>query len=186
MVQRAECFSSLTKRLALCELDEYCKRAQAIHHIAVAVKRSPCASAGDADSGANIAVAVDFGIADQLHGALTQLTEETLSLKTAWQSTVDIPLLNVQGLCLKQASPDAKRRYDAARAKPPILHCGSFRASRPSRVAEGRRSGPIAARAPRRGYDARRSRSMLGIGSARRSTVSPSHSALRFARTATA
>jgi hypothetical protein len=77
------------------------------------------APAGDADSGGNIAVAVDFGIADQLHGALAQVTEETLSLKAPWQATVEIPLLNVQGLCLKQASPDAKRRYDAARAKPP-------------------------------------------------------------------
>jgi hypothetical protein len=92
---------------------------KAATHTSDQLKVGASTPAGEADRGGNIAAAVDFGIADQLHGALAQLTEETLSLKTAWQTTVDIPLLNVQGLCLKQASPDAKRRYDAARAKPP-------------------------------------------------------------------
>jgi len=83
------------------------------------LKVGASAAGGESDQATDIAVAVDFGSADLLHGALTQLSEESLTLRTPWQTSIDIPLLNVQGICLKQASPEAKRRYDAARAKPP-------------------------------------------------------------------
>ena len=55
---------------------------------------------------------------DSLKGHLQQGNEEVISVKTAWQRSLEVPLLQVRGIVFDGVKPEVKTKYDEQIAKP--------------------------------------------------------------------
>jgi NPCBM/NEW2 domain len=87
-------------------------------HTSDQLKMGGVATEGGTTKASEQRVTVDLGSADSLRGTLASMTDDALTLQTKWDPNLQIPLLQVQGLLSARATNEARKRYDAARAKP--------------------------------------------------------------------
>jgi hypothetical protein len=78
-------------------------------------------SKGDAPkdaSHAELAVTAELATGDSLQGTLADLSEELLTLRTAWQPSLEISLSKLRGLVVSSAGAAAKKLYRDRKAQP--------------------------------------------------------------------
>jgi hypothetical protein len=67
---------------------------------------------------AELAVAIELATGDSLQGTVVDLSEEMLTLRTAWQPSLQIPLSKLRGLVASSATAAAKKLYRDRKAQP--------------------------------------------------------------------
>ena len=87
-------------------------------HTSDQLKMGGVATEGGTAKAGEQRVTVDLGSGDMIRGTLVGMTDDALTLSTKWDPKLQVPLLQVQGLLSARATNDARKRYDAARAKP--------------------------------------------------------------------
>lgn len=65
-----------------------------------------------------LVVTTELATGDSLQGTMADLSEEMLTLRTAWQPDLQIPLSKLRGLVASSATPAAKKLYRDRKAQP--------------------------------------------------------------------